>query len=255
MTRLDVFLVDNHYFPTRNKAQMAITNEDVTVNGKIVTKNGFEINTADVVAVMDSLKYVSRSGLKLEQALKSFRVEVKGKVALDIGASTGGFTDCLLQNGAAFVYALDVGRDQLAETLKKNPLVESREGTNCRYLGKTDFSEELDLIVMDVSFISCTLMFQAISGLLSSGKEVVILIKPQFEVGPKYINKHGIVTNQHAVLASIENCIEVARRNNLFVQDIVVCSVKGREGNQEYLAYFIKDGKNNEIALKSRLNM
>jgi len=254
MTRLDVFLVDNQYFSTRNKAQMAITNGDVSVNGKTVTKNGFEINEEDVVAVIDSLKYVSRSGLKLEQALKSFKVEVNGKIALDIGASTGGFTDCLLQNGAAFVYSLDVGRNQLVKTLRNNPLVESREGINCRYLNKNDFSKELDLVVMDVSFISCTLMFGAISNLLSSTKEVVVLIKPQFEVGPKYINKHGIATNQQAVLASIKNCIEVARKNNLFVQDIVISSVKGREGNQEYLAYFIKDGKNNEIALKSRLN-
>ena len=253
MKRLDLYLVESGNFSTRNKSQMAITNGDVTVNSQVVTKNGFIVTDQDKIEVVNSLKYVSRSGLKLELALETFNIDIDNKVALDIGASTGGFTDCLLQNGAQYVYAVDVGTNQLVSVIKDNPKVESREGVNCRYLSINDFDKRLDLVVVDVSFISCTLLLEAISNLLPTQKELIVLIKPQFEVGPKYINKHGIVNNSNAIISSIENCIRTAKKHSLIIQNIIPSSLKGKQGNQEYLAYFIKDGNYSEFDIKSIL--
>jgi len=253
MARLDVYLVDKLLFSTRSKAQEAIKSSLVLVNDKVVTKCGFMIEDNDVVDVLALDKYVSRSGFKLEQALKTFDLNVEGLVCLDIGASTGGFTDCLIQNGASFVYALDVGTDQLATKLKDHERVCSREGVNCRYLTNNDFDKSIDLVVMDVSFISATKMFEAISNAIAKNKIVVILLKPQFEVGSSNINKHGVVKSKDMSVKSVVDCCNVAEIYNLYLQDIIPTELKGKTGNQEYLAYFIKDGKKVEFDIKSKL--
>ena len=253
MARLDVYLVDKSLFSTRSKAQDAIKSSLVLVNDKVVSKCGFMVEEDDIVDVLALEKYVSRSGIKLEQALKAFKLNVEGLVCLDIGASTGGFTDCLIQNGASFVYALDVGTNQLATKLKEHERIYDREGVNCRYLTSSDFDKSIDLVVMDVSFISATKMFEAISNVITKNKATVILLKPQFEVGSVNLNKHGMVKREDISIKSVVECCGIAEVYNLQLQDIVPTELKGKTGNQEYLTYFIKDGKKVEFDIKSKL--
>ena len=207
--RLDQYLVTLEKFSTRNQAQEAIKDGIVYVNQKQVKKPAFDVSETDAIEVLQVSRYVSRSGEKLAGALKQFYVDPKDKVCLDIGASTGGFTDCLLQNGASFVYALDVGKDQLVDKLRNHPCVDCREEVNCRYLERDDFDKDIDLVVMDVSFISSTKLMESISKVLDVNKEAIILIKPQFEVGKQHLSKHGIVTNKNEVIKEFlrEKCL------------------------------------------------
>ena len=185
-------------------------------------------------------EFVSRGGLKLAKALKAFHIDMTGSIVLDIGASTGGFTDCALKHGARRVYAYDVGTDQLDIRLKNDPRVISREQVNCRYLRKHDIEEPIDMIVMDVSFISCTKMLEAVSDILDPGKEAVILFKPQFEVGPQYLNGHGIVRDDKISLTRLEEVKAEMADHRLKVIGTIVSPIKGKDGNTEYLMYLQK---------------
>ncbi len=239
--RLDIYLVRQGYFTSRSQAQLAIKNQEVSVNKRIISKAGYDVSEADVVEYnKPDYLFVSRGGYKLLGAIENFHLDLKEKTVLDIGASTGGFSDCALQFGAKKVYAYDVGHDQLDAKIKEDKRVESKEGINCRDLKGSDFAEPIDFICMDVSFISCNKMFEAISSCLKDEGEAVILFKPQFEVGSKYLNRQGIVTSAKITLEKLNETIEYAKTFKLILQDQMISPIKGGDGNQEYLLYFVK---------------
>ena len=193
-TRLDVLLTEQGLQESRQKAQATIMSGLVFVNGQRVDKPGTAVpNDAKIEIRGNTLKYVSRGGLKLEKAMAEFPIELNGCICGDIGASTGGFTDCMLQNGASKVYSVDVGYGQLAWKLREDPRVVCMERTNARYLDHEQIPDELDFASIDVSFISLKLIFPALYGLLRQGGEIACLIKPQFEAGKSHLSKHGIV--------------------------------------------------------------
>ena len=240
--KLSEYLLNNGYFATRSQARNALKAGDVIVNNRIITKDGFLVSENDVIDVkLPENTYVSRGGHKLEAALKQFKIALSDKIVLDIGASTGGFTDCCLQNGARKVYSYDVGHDQLAEKIRNDSRVSWKEGINCRYLKKADFEETIDFICMDVSFISCTAILPNIADILDGSGQAVILFKPQFEVGIKYLNNKGIVTDKTAVDSVLEDCKKTAANLKLMLKGIIASPIKGQDGNQEYLMYFIKE--------------
>ena len=241
--RLDVFLTENNYFQSRSKAQAAINSGFVTVNQTKITKPSFEINGDEEINVLSNERFVSRAGEKLAHALSEFNVNVGELVALDIGASTGGFTDCLLQNGAKRVFALDVGSAQLVQKLRDDERVTVIENFNARYAKKENFDEEIDIIVMDVSFISQSLIYPACSDILSVGKKMITLIKPQFEAGKKYIGKGGIVKDKSGsvikeILSKLDESAKIFGFKLLSVTDSPII---GGDGNKEYLALFVKE--------------
>ena len=234
--RLDVYLTENKICKSRAAAQSLIKNGGVTLNGKAVTKNSIEVSENDIVSVIEQkqLKYVGRGGLKLERALELWRFDLNGALCVDIGASTGGFTDCMLQNGARKVYAVDVGRDQLDGKLRADSRVVSLEQTDIR-----DFSlpenEQADFIGTDVSFISLKMIFPHIYRLLKSGGYAVTLIKPQFEAGRKNLSKKGIVRDEKVRLSIVENIQNCALQCGFEIIGTEVSPIKGGDGNTEYL--------------------
>lgn len=239
--RLDVYLVKNSYYETRNKAQTAIESKDVKVNGQIISNSSYKVEEDCIIEIVsNSLPYVSRGGLKLEKALKVFDIDLKDKIILDIGASTGGFTDCSLQNGASKVYALDVGENQLHESLKNNDKVISLEKTNFRTIDIEKFKEyDIDTIVVDVSFISLSYIFENASKIISNDKCMICLIKPQFETNKKEHNKNGVVNNPKIHFQVIKNVIEYANKYNLHLNKLDSSPIKGdKSGNIEYLGLF-----------------
>ena len=241
--KLSLYLVEKGEFVTRSQAHNAIKDRKVTVNGKVITKDGFEVTEDDVINVeKDDFSYVSRGGLKLREALNKFEISLENLTVLDIGASTGGFTDCCLQSGARRVYAYDVGHDQLAEKLRNDPRVISKEGVNGRQLCHSDFNERIDFICMDVSFISCNKLLANISDILEENGQTVILFKPQFEVGSANLNNKGVVKNKAIVKEKLDECIRYAASLGLLNKGIIESPIKGQNGNQEYLLYFIRKG-------------
>lgn len=241
MTRLDVYLAANGYCKSRSKAADAIASGRVTVDGVAVSKASFPVEEGMVIQVTEPASaYVSRAGYKLEAALDGFAIDVRGKTALDIGASTGGFTDCLLQRGAAYVYAVDVGTAQLDERLRQDERVCCREQTNARYLHREDFDRTVDLVTVDVSFLSQRLLYPAIAEVLSLGGVLITLIKPQFEVGRAHVGKGGIVRDPNGKLfrSILEDLTAEAKENGLQVRGTLPSPLPGGDGNKEYLAYF-----------------
>ena len=240
--RLDIFLVNNSYAESRQKAQRLIKNGCVSVDGKILTKTAEEIDEsighAVEIVVTDDEKYVSRGGLKLEGALEAFGILPRGMICADIGASTGGFTDCLLQKGASKVFAFDSGRDQLHRTLASDERVISKEGFNARYITPEDVGENVDLVVMDVSFISQTMIIPGIVNLLKMGGIFVTLIKPQFEAGRSALGKNGIVKHREDRLSAVMRVLECAELVGLSFEGLIASPIKGGDGNEEFLAYF-----------------
>jgi 23S rRNA (cytidine1920-2'-O)/16S rRNA (cytidine1409-2'-O)-methyltransferase len=220
---------------SRQKAQELITAGKVSVNGKVVLKPSFQLEDTDTidVAQSDILKYVGRGGLKLERALKVFDIDPKGLVCMDIGASTGGFTDCLLQNGASLVYAVDVGTCQLADKLREDKRVVSVENTDIR----SAELEAVDFICMDVSFISVKKVMYRVLELLKDGGEAVVLIKPQFEAGREQLNKNGIVNNIKVHKRVLRDIIDFVTDLGLFTKGLTYSPIKGGDGNTEYLLY------------------
>ena len=242
-TRLDVLLTQQGLAESRQKAQAIIMSGVVFVNGQRADKPGMAIaNDAAIEVRGHVMPYVSRGGWKLEKAMKTFPITLDGKICADIGASTGGFTDCMLQNGAKKVYAVDVGYGQLDWKLRNDPRVVCMERTNARYLTHEQIGDELDFASIDVSFISLSLIFPALYQLLSEHGEVACLIKPQFEAGREKVGKKGVVRDKAVHLEVLEHFLEHAKANHFTVLGITYSPIRGPEGNIEYLGYLRKDG-------------
>ena len=239
--RLDVLLVDRALAESRQKAQATIMCGLVFVNGQRVDKPGAAVaEDASVEVRGQALRYVSRGGLKLEKAMAIWPIDLHGAVCMDVGASTGGFTDCMLQNGAAKVYAVDVGYGQLAWKLRSDGRVVCLERTNARYLSREQVPEEPDFASVDVSFISLKLILPAIAGVLRDGGSVAALIKPQFEAGREKVGKKGVVRDPAVHAEVLEHFLDHARESGFTVLDLSYSPVRGPEGNIEYLGYLVK---------------
>ena len=240
-TRLDVLLVERGLQESRQKAQATIMSGLVVVKGQRVDKPGTAVpNDAEIEVRGNALKYVSRGGLKLEKAMASFPIDLRDAVCGDIGASTGGFTDCMLQNGARKVYAVDVGYGQLAWSLRSDERVVCMERTNARYLTHEQIPEELDFASVDVSFISLKLILPPLCGLLRQGGHVACLVKPQFEAGKEKVGKKGVVRDPAVHLEVLEHFLEHAKESGFTVLGLTYSPIRGPEGNIEYLGYLEK---------------
>ena len=254
--RLDVILVNNGLASSRDNAKRTIMAGLVTVDGIVETKSGQKFDVDSEFKVKDKLlKYVSRGGLKLEKAIQSFNIKLNGCYAVDMGASTGGFTDCMLMNGALKVYALDVGYGQLDYKLRVDPRVINMEKTNIRYLDTTLIEEPIDFISIDVSFISLRHMFPVASKILKDTGAIMCLIKPQFEAGREQVGKKGIVRDSKVHVEVIENVIGYASDNGLFPHGLDYSPVKGTKGNIEYLLYLRKTESSEKISPQEVVNI
>ena len=241
--RLDNYLVEKGYFITRNKAQQAIKNNRIKVNNLIINKSGYDINEKDIIEIEKvEYEFVSRGGYKLLKAIKEFNLDFNNKIVIDIGASTGGFSDCSIQFGAKKVYAIDVGSNQLDDTLKNNPKIISIENTNARDLNTDDY-KDIDYIVMDLSFISITKLLDVLNNLLFNNNiNLIVLIKPQFEVENKFINKNGLVKNKEIHYEVINKIINSFKSHEIYLQKLTYSPIRGeKSGNIEYLAMFNKN--------------
>lgn len=240
--RLDVLLVKQGHAVSREKAKAIIMAGSVFVDGQREDKAGamFEEAKIELMVKGKPLPYVSRGGLKLEKAIRQFDLALEGKVCMDIGASTGGFTDCMLQNGAAKVYAVDVGHGQLDWKLRNDERVVCMEKTNFRYMVREDISEELDFASVDVSFISLTKILGPARDLLKQEGQMVCLIKPQFEAGREKVGKKGVVREPQIHLEVIEKIILFAYQTGFDVLNLEYSPIKGPEGNIEYLLHLEK---------------
>lgn len=247
--RLDVLLVEQGYASSREKARAVIMAGDVFVNGEREDKAGasFDPEKIKTLVVKEAaLPYVSRGGLKLEKALQVFSLTVSGKVCMDIGASTGGFTDCMLQNGAERVYAVDVGHGQLAWSLRNDERVVCMERTNFRYITEAEISEKIDFASCDVSFISLTKILLPARNLLREEGEMVCLIKPQFEAGREKVGKKGVVKDREVHREVICRVMDFAADIGFRILDLSFSPIRGPEGNIEYLLYLRKDAERSE---------
>lgn len=240
-TRLDVAVFEGGYAPSREKAKAIIMAGQVYVNNQKVDKAGFELKEGDKLEVRGkTLKYVSRGGLKLEKAMQVFPITLQGKTCMDVGASTGGFTDCMLQNGAKRVYSIDVGYGQLAWSLRTDDRVVNLERTNFRHITTEQVPEPIDFASVDVSFISLKHIFPNLHLLLCPAGQAVCLIKPQFEAGRDKVGKKGVVREAATHLEVVERVIDMATENGFSVLGLEFSPVKGPEGNIEYLLYVEK---------------
>ena len=240
--RLDILLVNKGLAPSREKAKAMIMEGNVFVDHNREDKAGsmFDEN-ADIEVKGAVLKYVSRGGLKLEKAMRHFGISLDGKICMDIGASTGGFTDCMLQNGAAKVYAVDVGYGQFAWKLRQDERVVCMEKTNIRYVTPEDIADRLDFASVDVSFISLTKVLEPARELLNDQGEMVCLIKPQFEAGREKVGKKGVVRDKAVHEEVIHKIIDFATEIGFYVLNLEYSPIKGPEGNIEYLVYLRKE--------------
>lgn len=239
--RLDKLLVDRGLVKSRERAQSLIMAGKVLVDGKKEEKAGTLVDKGcNLVLMNHDLPYVSRGGIKLIKALKEFRVQVNEKVCMDVGASTGGFTDCLIQNGAKKVFAVDVGYGQLAWFLRQDPRVINLERKNIRYLKSEDLGELVDLAVIDTSFISLKLVLPAVIKLIKSKGEIIALIKPQFEVGKEKVGKGGVVKDAKEHKSVIEEISRFALNEGLEVLGVIESPLRGPKGNREFFIYLRK---------------
>ena len=240
--RLDVLLLEKGLFPSREKAKSSIMAGLITVDGQRVDKAGTEIPVSAIIEVAGPANpYVSRGGLKLEKAISYFGIKFEGKTVVDIGASTGGFTDCALKNGAVKVYAIDVGYGQLDWKLRQDPRVVNFERSNIRYFDTALLGETPDIVTVDVAFISLVLVLPKITEILQTGGEAVVLIKPQFEVGREKVGRKGVVRDPDIHKEVIMKVLEKAVGFGFRINGLTYSPVKGPEGNIEYLAYLLKD--------------
>ena len=246
--RLDLFLVEKGYFKTRSRAQEEIKERHVLVNGKSL-KASYDASEEDKIEIINPIPYVSRGGLKLEKAIKVFNLDFKDKVILDIGASTGGFSDCALQHGAKKVYAVDVGTNQLDLKLKENPRVISMEKTN---ILDTDIKEKIDYLVMDVSFVSILHLVDAIKKYLNDSNKLVCLIKPQFEAGQMV--KKGVIRDKNLHLDILNEVKTGLSSNNIYISQIDVSPIKGGSGNIEFISLLTTQKPKSDINLKEVVN-
>lgn len=248
--RLDNVLVSDGFFETRTKAQGAIKDGIIEVNGKLVTKPSFDVpNEYKIKVIGETLSYVSRGGLKLEKAIDVFGIDLAGRTMLDIGSSTGGFTDCALQNNCAHVIAVDVGSDQMAKKLREDDRVSLYENTDFRTLDK-DVLDAADFASIDVSFISVTKIIDVFRS-LDNLKEVVCLIKPQFECGKEIADKYkGIIKDKNVHRSVIDHVISAFNNVGYYAKGLTVSPIKGGSGNTEYLAHFFKGYDTNFVGTK-----
>jgi 23S rRNA (cytidine1920-2'-O)/16S rRNA (cytidine1409-2'-O)-methyltransferase len=238
--RLDKLLFERGVIESREKAKAIIVEGNVLVNGVIVDKAGTLVRTDASVEILQKIPYVSRGGLKLEHVIRSFNIEVKGKIAMDIGASTGGFTDCLLQHGAKKVYAVDVGYGQLDWRLRNDERVVLLEKTNIRYLERSAIPDKINIITIDVSFISLLKVIPKALEFLTASGEIIALIKPQFEVGRKDVGKGGVVREESKRLEVIEKIKAELKKIGLEIKGIIKSPLCGPKGNVEYFIYLKK---------------
>ncbi len=239
-TRLDKLLCEKGLVESRERAKAVILEGSVLVNGIVVDKAGALVRPDDELAVVNKMPFVSRGGLKLEHAIRFFDIDVNGKTAMDVGASTGGFTDCLLQHGARKVYAIDVGYGQFSWILRTDERVVLFEKTNIRYLDKDLIFDQIDIAVIDVSFISLLKVIPNVLGFLKPAGVIVALIKPQFEAGRKDVGKGGVVRNEEKRLEIVENIKAETEKMGLEILGVTPSPVKGPKGNVEYLLYLKK---------------
>lgn len=245
--RLDVLLCERGLMESRQKAQAVIMAGQVYVGGQKVDKAGAPVEeSAEIEVRGKTLAYVSRGGLKLEKAMETFPIALTGAICGDIGASTGGFTDCMLQNGAAKVYAVDVGYGQLAWSLRSDARVICMERTNARYLTHEQIPDELDFVSIDVSFISLRLILPAVRGLLKEDGHVVCLVKPQFEAGKEKVGKKGVVRDPKVHLEVLKQFLVNAAEAGFAVKGMTFSPVRGPEGNIEYLG-FLTAGASDDV--------
>lgn len=240
--RLDKLLVDRGLVPSRERGQALILAGKILVDGQKVEKAGAGVEVeADIRLLGEDLRYVSRGGLKLEKALTHWQIDVTDKVCLDVGASTGGFTDCLLQHGAERVIAVDTGHGQIDYGVRQDRRVRLLEKTNARYLTDQQLGEYVDFIAVDVSFISVTLILSAVIQsafpAARAGRQLVVLIKPQFEVGREQVGKGGIVRNEDAQAGAVAKVKEAVQKLGAVKLDVIESPIRGAEGNREFLLY------------------
>lgn len=238
--RADAYLALHGFADSRERAKKMIEEGRVSVNGVVISKPSKDILDSDSVDIKtaERYEYVSRGGYKLEAALEHFGIDLCGLTCADLGASSGGFSDCLLCRGAKKIYAVDCGSGQLAKKLREDERVVSIENTNARFIDSELFGEKVDIAVMDLSFISQTLVFPAVSKILKDGGLLVSLIKPQFEVGKSGVGKNGIVKNEKFRAQAVEKVVENARLFGLFSRGVTDSPIKGGDGNVEYLTVF-----------------
>lgn len=250
--RLDVLLVERGLADSRQKAQALIMAGQVYAGERRCDKAGQTLDGETALEVRgQTMPYVSRGGLKLEKAMQVFPITLKNKIAADIGASTGGFTDCMLKNGALKVYAVDVGYGQLAWTIRNDPRVVCLERTNARYLTREQIPEALDFASIDVSFISLGLILPALRPLLRDGGEAAALVKPQFEAGREKVGKKGVVRDPAVHLEVLERFLRQAEQSGFSVKGLDFSPIRGPEGNIEYLGYLrTGSGENEPVDLK-----
>lgn len=253
MTRIDIELVKRGIFETRNKAQNEIKNKIVYCNNVCITKPAFDVTDTDIIEIKgEKLKYVSRGGLKLEKAIKEFNINLNDKILIDIGSSTGGFSDCAIQNGIKKVYAIDVGTDQFDKTLRLNNKIDLYENTDFRNIDN-NIINDANIASIDVSFISVTKLTNKLKE-LTNLKEVICLIKPQFECGKEISDKYkGVPLNKEVHKSVIENVIKSFKDNNYYINSLTSSPIKGGNGNIEYLAYFKRD-KERSINIEEVVN-
>lgn len=255
--RADLFLTEKGYVPSRKKAQKLIEDGKVSIDGHTVQKASQQICDGEhsvEILQSDEVRFVGRGGLKLEAALDAFGIDVQDKIALDIGASTGGFTDCLLQRGAKKVYAIDAGVGQLAKSLLENPAVVSIEKLNARTLAPEHIDHShANLIVMDVSFISATYIIPQFPALMEEDGEAVCLVKPQFEVGRSMIGKGGIVRDKAAHVDAIKRVCASANSVGLTPIALIPSPIEGGDGNREFLLHLVREGTQSKLLTEQQI--
>ena len=255
--RLDKLLVEKGLVKSRERAKALIMAGKVTVNGRVVDKAGVSVPADSVIEVKgEDIPYVSRGGLKLETAINEFGLDVKDFTCLDVGASTGGFTDCLLQHGAKKVYAVDVGKGQLDWKLRNDPRVISIEQFNARYLTDREIPEKVDLIVIDVSFISLTKILPVVKQFLKPEGKIVALIKPQFELTKKEVDKgKGVIKDPELHKKAIEKILYSAREIGLYPENLTLSKPRGPKGNKEFLVLFSQSAKDDKVKEEAILDI
>lgn len=258
--RLDKILTDKGFFETKSRAQAAIMAGDVKVDGVVITKAGFQLQVKEnTIFEIKSMPFVSRGGFKLDKAIKAFNIDLTNKICLDAGASTGGFTDCMLQNGAKKVYSVDVGYGQIAWKLRTDERVKVVEKVNIKNCSIEDVysndEEKATFLTMDLSFISITKVIENLIKLANEKEfEIVSLIKPQFEAGKEQVGKNGVVREKEIHIEVINNVINYCKTQNLYVKDLTFSPIKGPAGNIEYLVYLTNQRTENNISIEDVVN-
>lgn len=250
--RLDVLVYERGLAPSREMAQRYILAGEITVNGSLSTKSGMKVPIDSEITLKEQARFVSRGGLKLDGAFNHFSIAAEGKICADLGASTGGFTDCLLQRGASKVYAIDVGYGQLADKLRKDSRVINLERTNARYLEKLD--EAVSLVVIDASFISLKLLLPVVLGWLTPAADVIPLIKPQFEAGKKDVGKGGIIKDTEVHRRVLHDVLSQIQQIGYTIRDLTLSDITGSKGNIEFLAWLTNTPTDSPTDLSTLIN-